>query len=218
MPRSEPVRQKPRRPLILSAFILAIKFPFMVLVAALVSAVMELLGMLVGLWPLDHSHKILSLETGWLNAPVRLGPNPIETTISVLQTVNRLIFIDSGVMSLAYFIGIPTIYIEAMSNSMQITALRVLVIIYNLLPLAIMGALAVNDGLIEREIRKYCADIDHDLPFHVAYRWLLPVAPWLIILYLAAPFAVKPSHVFLPIVGVIWAASYITARNLLRFI
>lgn len=212
------VAQKPRRPLILSLAVLAARLPLMALLAAGLSALLEIFGMLAGFWPLDHSHQILSSELRWLNAPVRLGDNPIEQTVASLQWVNRVIFIDSGLMSLSLFVGIPAIYIEAISNSLQVTTLRVLVIVYNLLPLVIVAALAANDGLIEREIRKYCADIDHDLPFHIAYRWIMPIAPWCIIIYLACPFAVRPSQIFLPLAAVIWAATYITARNLLRFI
>lgn len=189
---------------------LAISIYVFLLMACIFSIFLEYAGMALSFWDesgalharaqaaaeleylqdFGHAASALTQQASWL----------VKWFYLVLWTYSPL----GGVAWLArvaipgeYLAGIEH-YIAAADYSVQVVALRGAISTLTLPAFALIGLVAMMDGLVQRELRKYGGGHESALVYHWAHRHIRPllVTPWII--YLSVPFSIHPNWVFVP--------------------
>jgi integrating conjugative element membrane protein (TIGR03747 family) len=135
----------------------------------------------------------------WLNAPSR--PNDPQ-----LMTRLRL-----GYRTLVDFV------IAAITIS-QVFAVRLAVLTLAMPAFVLIGIVALVDGLVQRDLRRWGGGRESAFIYHHAKRWLFPALLLAWIIYLGLPFSVHPNVVILPFAGLFALSLTITAATFKKYL
>lgn len=192
-----------------------------VLAAAIVmAATIEIGGMLTGVWPLDHSYRVLLKEREYIGA---IGNFPLTWLSPLSVGVIAADYVDSAAATAIRSTGLEqwmsTIgaYVLALVNSTKIIIHRAAVCIFVAPGYILVMCVAAIEGLVYRDIRKYTGAHESSYVFHKAKRWLVPALAITISVYLALPFAVMPVLVFAPSIALSGFMTYVAAGSFKKF-
>jgi integrating conjugative element membrane protein (TIGR03747 family) len=177
------------------------------LIALAISILIEWIGMTFGWWEQkgsQHAKYMLNTELAWLNRDFSevLG-SPAETSVRFSKFMYELLFvwwdkdIAASILSIKS-LGIIGLYIEASITIIQLFFARVAIISFSLPVFVVFALVAIVDGTMSRDIRRFGLDREGGLVFHVAKAGIKPIILTPFILYLASPWSIHPNWIILP--------------------
>ena len=207
-----------------------IRFFFYLLVwtviALFINILIEILGILFAWWELPgsaHSLQMLRVELGWLNRDFHgvLG-SPTDNAVRFSSYMYNLFFVWFG-----YDIALSIVdssantgyvgYIKASLNITQLFFVRVIVLTFSLPIFLLFAAMALVDGLMKRELRRFGGDRESGWIWHRAFQSIKPLSIAPFVLYLASPWSIHPTIVILPFVLMISYAIWLSTLKFKKY-
>lgn len=210
--------------------------------ALLFSIVVEWAGML--LWWRDdgavHSRAMLQQELNYLNEDFRrsvVTSDPTRYARRFADTSYRYLFEWTRIVDFIRWLKQPPRqddgrllallrraydnvheYILAAITITQLFAVRLAVLTLATPVFALFGVVALVDGLVQRDVRRWCGGRESSFVYHHAKKLIFPalILPW--ILYLGMPTPVHPNSVVLPFAALFALAIAVTARSFKKYI
>ena len=197
-----------------------------IFIALFINILVEILGILFVWWDLpgsEHSQQMLRVELGWLNRDFHgvLG-SPTENAVRFSTYMYNLFFVWFGydiaqslVDSTAHtgYVG----YIRATLNITQLFFVRTIVLLFSLPIFFIFAAMAIVDGLMIRELRRFGGDRESGWFWHRAYQSIKPLSIAPFVLYLGSPWSIHPTIVILPFVLMVSIALWLTTLKFKKY-
>lgn len=196
-------------------------------VALVINILVEVAGIAFGWWELtgsQHARQVLLQELEWLNSDFKyaLG-NPLHVALSASESFYQLIWVwngDDWGEAILGSIGSGSLYdyFRASLWTVQVFAVRLIVILFSLPIFLAFGLVALTDGLLQRDLRRFGGGRESGYIWHHAMRLLKPsiVAP--VVIYLGLPISIHPNLVVLPFavifsisvwIGAAWFKKYL---------
>lgn len=168
----------------------------------------------------DHASRMLETEIGYLNADFRrtvVSSAPADVARAAADTLYYWLWDWTGlaalgtalsgppaagasrvtVMAHRAYQGIAT-YVVAAAAITQLYAVRLAVAALSLPAFLFFGIVALVDGLVQRDLRKFGGGHESAWLYHRFKRVLKPAAVMAIALYLALPISLHPNWIFVP--------------------
>jgi integrating conjugative element membrane protein (TIGR03747 family) len=219
--RAPVVQRELRRPALTTRAIRgALRILSMLVLALCCSILLEWLGMFFW-WPeqgVRHSEQMLAQELRYLNQgfersivvtePLRLGQAAADRFDEAFAYIGiyRLIAwlrspepLSDGWQALIHeALRSVRIYVEAMTNTAKVFAVRFTVLALATPVFVLLGLVGFAEGLMRRDLRRWGGGRESSFLYHHTKKLLGPsiVTAWM--LYLAAPFSIHPNWVLLP--------------------
>lgn len=222
--------------LVMGLITLPLRFIGVLLGSLLMCLVIELIGLHL-FWPEQgwrHAQGMMNFElqqlTSYFTRSV-VAQEPGRSAYRLVGWLNQTLLLDSGLLdwltrmnqqakaadtargfnaSLAQAVSYLERYVLAAFYTMVTFGLRLLVLVMTL-PLFVLAALTgLVDGLVRRDLRRFCAGRESGFLYHRARATILPLAvlPW--VTYLALPVSVHPLLMLLPAAGMLGVAVSVT--------
>lgn len=159
-----------------------------------------------------HSQAMLQTELTYLNEDFKqsmLVSSPVVFAQDVKRFIHKWVYKKTGIETLAakvvntenphWVLALIAKYAIAAMNITQVFAVR-LAILMLAMPAFIIGAVAVIEGLTQRDIRRWSVGRERATMYHYSKRAVpfFLIAPWFV--YLAMPNSIHPNLVILPFV------------------
>lgn len=210
--------------IIAKSFGLLTKVIWLLLFSAIVSVIIEWVGMAYfyserGYEGYEHAQIMLEKEIAYLSGTLQEDTLNEPLVIGTLTTVNYIIekvFIGSGIIpklneivtiqpgdwgflkGLKRFVASIYDYIIA---ALYITAMffvRLAILLLSMPVFLLFALVGLADGLMQRDLRRWCGGNESGFIYHYAKRFALPtlVTAWFV--YLSIPNSVHPNYVLTP--------------------
>jgi integrating conjugative element membrane protein (TIGR03747 family) len=190
----------------------------MVALGWLLSIALEWGGMAFDLWEepgAGHSTRLLQTELTWLRqdlAPITGPPRLWDWT----QEGARLGYRWSGLEALITWLVTPAPqepsgltalrrtlltfgdYLLAAAQITQLVGARLAVVLLSLPAFAVAAVMGILDGLVQRDLRRFGGAVESSFLYHHLKKLLTPLIGVPILIYLAAPWPLHPTVVFIP--------------------
>lgn len=142
----------------------------------------------------------------------------VETAIAQADRVSRKAEEGQFKNLLQQMIAGTRIYLQAAIIATEVYAIRVAVLILALPIFVLLGLVALVEGLVERDLRRFGGGRERGQVYHLAKRGIAPALtlPWVI--YLAWPTTVHPNWVILPFAFLFAAALYVTTSSFKKYL
>lgn len=224
------------------SFQVAVQTLLWLLAAWLFSLVAEWVGM-TWIWPgegVEHSLRMLEREIGHLNADFRqslLTSNPSAYARSFADLSYRILFEYTGIHALVEWLSTPARpgdgrivtslrggyrsiepYVLAGMTITQVFALRLGVLTLAMPVFVLFALVAVVDGLVQRDLRRWGGGRESSFVYHHAKRLMVPSVAMAWVVYLALPFSVHPNWVILPFALINAVTVAITASSFKKYL
>lgn len=188
-----------------------LKLPFtimmMLFISAIVSSVIELLGIYFGWWEqpgVKHSELMLRQELEYLritlakNAITAVSGLTVQTLFDnsvgyVFRFFNHIGLFDNP----DFTIGLGA-YIGAIVNIFLLTFMRFFVFVFSIPLYFIFGYVALVIGMFERDRRRVGGGRESGTLFQLSRNSILPSISIALFLYLAWPDSINPVYIFFP--------------------
>jgi integrating conjugative element membrane protein (TIGR03747 family) len=205
--RAETTRQPSNSGILAKTLGLAVGAVIWIIVALIASIVMEWIGMWY-FWPelgASHSQTMLFEELDYLSGPLERNMFTDSTVTYVAQFTGQLTYYvldHTGIRLLTErFIGTnPVIaeYYQAAINTIEVFAVRLAILTLSAPVFVLFGMVAVTDGLVQRDLRRWGGGRESSYLYHRAKHWVIPTATISASLYLSAPITVNPAYIIVP--------------------
>lgn len=236
-PSSVAQQQQARHQGFLVALItLPLRFIGVLLGLLLLCLLIELVGMHL-LWPEQgwrHAQGMMNFELQQLSANFTRSvgvQQPGRSAYRLVTWLHQTLLLDSGLLewlmrmneqakeagtargfnaSLAQAVVLLERYVLAVFYTMATFLLRLLVLMLTLPLFALAALTGLVDGLVRRDLRRFCAGRESGFLYHRARATLLPLAvlPW--VMYLTLPISMHPLWALLPAAGLLGIAVDVT--------
>ena len=224
--RSREIREK-RTGVVSNTLHLIISLFGWMAIALVLNIAVEIAGIVFGWWDRsgsEHARQVLIQELEWLNSDFKhaLG-QPLHLAIAASEFFYQLIWIWNGRdmgEALLGAIGSGSVYdyVRASLWTVQVFAVRLVVILFSLPIYVAFGVVALTDGLLQRDLRRFGGGRESGYIWHHAVRALKPsiIAP--VVIYLGLPISIHPNFVVLPFavlfsisvwIGAAWFKKYL---------
>lgn len=224
--KNRDVREK-RTGLIINTLVMFLSLFGWMVVALVINIVVEIAGIAFEWWELpgsQHARHVLLQELDWLNTDFKnsLG-NPLFIALTVSESFYQLLWVwnsDDWGEAILGSIGSGSLYdyFRASLWTVQVFAVRLIVILFSLPIFLAFGLVALTDGLLQRDLRRFGGGRESGYIWHHAMRFLKPsiIAP--VIIYLGLPISIHPNLVVLPFavifsisvwIGAAWFKKYL---------
>lgn len=214
------------------------------LVSLLCSLLVEYLG-IAFFWPelgAEHSRAVMLTESGYfaqgftrsllLSAPVSTVNNWITVGYQQLfvnsgfvnwlqsaQTTNTGNTLRDGLNHLgAWLAHWGREYLMASIYIAMIFLIRVMILVLSVPLFVLVALVALVDGMVRRDLRRYGAGYESSFLYHHAKRFVKPVVFIPCVLYLSAPFAVYPNLILLPAALLMGVAVSVTMGSFKKYL
>lgn len=223
-------------------FSLLVRAVCWLLLALLFSIGMEWLGMLFW-WPeegLAHSQRMLARELGYLQADFRqslLTADPLAYVEGFTARFHHLLFEATGLVDLLQWLNAPpapdgpgflnslragyrslTDYVAAALVISQVFAVRLAVLTLAMPAFLLFSLVALVDGLVRRDLRRWGGGRESAFLYHHAKRALFPALMLAWIVYLGLPFSLHPNVVILPFATLFALSLTLTAATFKKYL
>ena len=223
MPESKTYNDHPSSPkgVIAKTLNVLSKIIGILIISAIISVIIEWIGMTF-FYPEEgyrHAESMMNQEMEYLTGSSSSGELNEGAVNKATELVNRsvdFIFIDSGLMDALY--GLKTVDPEDgdilravkgwLSQYFEYLLAAVFVLVMFLCRMAILflsipvfmmfGLVGLSDGLMQRDLRRWCGGNESGFVYHWAKKFALPIliAAW--VLYLAIPSSIHPNFIITP--------------------
>ncbi len=188
----------------------------MALISWLLSIVLEWLGMALGWWSLPgaaHSEHLLNTELAWLGQDFLAAA---ETTRPVrwAEQGAALWYHYSGMGALLEWVATPQTmplletwrlqmlalseYLLAAGFITQLIGARLAVVVLSVPVYALAACVGLIDGLVQRDLRRFGGGAESGFTYHHLKKILGPLIWVPVLVYLATPWPLHPTMVFVP--------------------
>ena len=239
-PASVAQQQQARQQGLLTGLItLPLRFIGVLLGSLLLCLLIELIGLHL-FWPDQgwrHAQAMMTFELQQLSTHFThsvMVQEPGRSAYRLVAWLHQTLLLDSGLLdwlkrmneqaqaantaigfnaTLAHAVVYLERYMLAGFYTLATFLLRLLALAMTL-PLFVLAALTgLVDGLVRRDLRRFCADRESGFLYHRARATILPLAvlPWVV--YLALPVSLHPLWVRLPAAGALGAAVNVAAGS-----
>ncbi len=204
------------------------------------SIAIEWAGMVLW-WPeqgIEHSRTMLSREIGYLRTDLRhslVSSDPARFARDIADGTYRWLFEMTGVDSLLRWLSSspaetglqaklqqmtrPAVkFIIAAMQITQVFSVRLAVLSLATPAFALFGLVALVDGLVQRDLRRWGGGRESSFVYHYARQAALPLVGSAWVVYLALPFSLHPSYVLLPFAILSALAVAVTARTFKKYL
>lgn len=187
-----------------------------------------------------HSETMLITEVGYIQNDVHLrylgGQTPIGFATQFATHADYYIFEWTHIRDfLAWCTSIPdhanramvmlrhvivggSEYITAAINTTQIFAVRLAVAIMSSPLFLLVGTVALIDGMVERELRRFGGAVESAFMYHNVKPWAKPVVVGGFVTYLGFPEAIHPNVILVPFAIIFGGVVFVTAKTFKKFI
>ena len=189
--------------------------------SALISIIIEWVGMTF-YYPeegYEHAKNMLEREIGYLGGALgsdSLNGDAIETAGNRVDDVVTFMFIDSGLLDALISAKTPTPddstimqyaklaigeYYDYLLSAMFIMTMffvRLSILILSMPAFILFGIVGLSDGLMQRDLRRWCGGNESGYIYHWAKRFALPVLVITWVIYLAIPSSIHPNYIITP--------------------
>jgi len=193
----------------------------LLLFSALVSIIIEWIGMSF-YYPDEgyhHAENMLNREIGYLGSAMEgdsINGEAIKSANNNVNDVVSFLFIDSGIVDT--LVAAKTInpedgtftrnaklliadyydYLMAAIFIMTMFFVRLSILILSMPAFILFGIVGLSDGLMQRDLRRWCGGNESGYIYHWAKRFALPVLVITWIIYLAIPNSIHPNFIITP--------------------
>ena len=212
------------------------------LMSLLLAIVVECIGM-VYWWPElgpTHSERLTAVELSYLETDLRqsvICEAPLPFARGVENWLHHYLFEATHVIDLPRW-NSPTLtssdsglranysvvrrsvarFVMAAMHVTDTFALRLSILLLSVPVFAVFGAVALIDGLVQRDVRRWSGGRESSFIYHWAKRSTLPLLVVCGVGYLASPFSVRPSVGVLPVAVVFAITVLITASSFKKYL
>lgn len=239
-PASVAQQQQARQPGFLAALVtLPLRFIGVLLGSLLLCLLIELIGLHL-FWPDQgwrHAQSMMTFELQQLSTHFTRSvvvQEPGRSAYRLVAWLHQTLLLDSGLLdwlnrmsqkaqttntrtgfnaTLAHAVVYIERYALAAIYTTATFLLRLLVLGMTLPLFALAALVGLVDGLVRRDLRRFCAGRESGFLYHRARATILPLAvlPWVV--YLALPVSVYPLWVLLPAAGMLGLAVDVTVGS-----
>lgn len=235
--------QRPRRDGVIGKTLgVGLQVVFWLLVSLLFSIIIEWVGMTVW-WPDEgaaHSERMLEQELDYLNEDFRRSVVTSDTgayarrfadfseewlfertgfndAIDTLQKgprpneIKLVAWLRTGYLEV-------TDYVNAMVNTVQTFSVRVAVLTLAMPAFFLAGLVALTEGLVRRDLRRWGGGRETSFVYHHAKRVILPLLITVWVVYLSMPVSIHPTFVVLPFALLFATAITITSSTFKKYL
>ena len=208
----------------------------------LFSILVEWAGM-VFWWPeqgLDHSRSMLVREIRYLDTDFRrslLTPDPARFARNVADRTYHCLFEVTGLTAFIRWVsplpgaqetGLrPALhrtfrpaakFAMAAMQVIQVFSVRLAVLSLATPVFVLFGLVALVDGLVRRDLRRWGGGRESSFVYHYARRAVLPLVGVAWVAYLALPFSLHPAFIVLPFAALVAFAITVTASTFKKYL
>lgn len=212
------------------------------LISLVFSIVMEWLGM-VFWWPeegLDHSRDMLTAELNHLDADFRhsiLSSDSAQFADKAARKTHYYLFEVTGFVGLIRWItplpaageqGIRRTlhriyhpvakFVLAAMQIVQVFSVRVAILILATPVFVLFSILALVDGLVQRDLRRWGGGRESSFVYHYAKQAALPLVVVAWVIYLALPISLHPAYVLMPFAAMFGLSVAVTASRFKKYL
>ncbi len=201
---------------------LVLKIIGLLLFSAFMSVVIEWVGMAFFYDEPGYAHaeSMMQTEIGYLSESLTGGDGMNEGVISsasdTVSTVANFLFIDSGIVDNLQ--AVKTVspddgeikaavkrlvagyydYLMAAVYVLIMFLVRMAILFLSMPAFILFGIVGISDGLMQRDLRRWCGGNESGYVYHWAKRFSLPVLALAWILYLSIPNSIHPNFIITP--------------------
>lgn len=238
--------QAPRRDeppgLLAGAFATVLKLVHALLVSFVLAVVLECIGM-AWWWPHEgsaHSRQLLDEESQYLASTFRrhlIAADPSAFATRVAARLTDVIYDLTGLARVHTWAtsppapGEPTLrayvhrlahrltdYLVCIRQTAQLFGLRLAIIVLALPGVVLCGLVAVVDGLVCRDLRRWGGGRESGFVYHWAKRLALPLSVGIWVVYLALPLSLSAPLVVVPFSLVLGVSLAATVRAFKKYL
>lgn len=196
----------------------------LLLFSALMSILIEWVGMCFfyadeGYEGYDHAKEMMHKEVLYLSSALEADNLNSDGVRAASEKVNQIVgflFVDSGVVDalisaktptptdgrfLAFAKGLVAEYYNYLMAAIYIIIMfiiRLSILTLSLPVFLLFGIVGVSDGLMQRDLRRWCGGTESGYIYHWAKRFVLPILLVAWVVYLAIPISIHPNFVIIP--------------------
>ena len=192
-----------------------------ILFSAIISVIIEWVG--IGFFYPDegyhHAEKMMKQEMAYLTGSVgddQLNKDSVGSARSTIEDVVGFVFLDSGVVDALVSVKTPSPddgqiiavakslasdyfdYLMAAVFILIMFIIRLAILILSIPAFLLFGVVGVSDGLMKRDLRRWCGGNESGFIYHWAKRFAMPVLVVSWIVYLAIPASIHPNYIITP--------------------
>ncbi len=243
MARERDVRRHPAQRGLLSRILGNVARAVSWLVAALLfSILLEWAGMMLW-WKEEgslHSRAVLEQEIAYLNDDFRrsvVSSDPARFARRSADTFYRYLFEWTRLVDFMRWLKEPPAqdenriraglrsayakvsdYVIAAMTVTQVFAVRLAVLTLATPVFALFGLVALVDGLVQRDLRRWCGGRESSFVYHHARKAIVPALILAWVVYLGMPTSIHPNHVILPFAGLFTLAVAVSASSFKKYL
>jgi integrating conjugative element membrane protein (TIGR03747 family) len=187
-----------------------------------------------------HSRAMLEQEIAYLSEDFRrsiVSSNPARFARRFADTFYQYLFEWTRIVDFMRWLRQPPVpdegrirlalraaYVKASDHVIaamtvtQVFAVRLAVLTLATPVLALFGLVALVDGLIQRDVRRWCGGRESSFVYHHAKKAILPTLILAWIVYLGMPTSVHPNFLVLPFAGLCALAVAISASSFKKYL
>ena len=232
-------QQARQQGLVTGLITLPLRFIGVLLGSLLLSLLIELVGLHL-FWPEQgwrHAQSMMNFELQQLSTHFSRSlvvQEPGRSAYRLVAWLHQTLLLDSGLLdwlkrmneqaqaantatgfnaTLAHAVVYVERYALAAFYTIATFVLRLLVLAMTLPLFALAALTGLVDGLVRRDLRRFCAGRESGFVYHRARATILPLAvlPWVV--YLALPVSVHPLWVLLPAAGMLGVVVDVTVGS-----
>ncbi len=218
-------------------------FVFMVIGSLFLSIIIEWICMSL-IWKdegANHSYHMLEKEIGYLNKDFKktvFKISPFEFARLTTSNTNHYLFERTGFKNLIselkaqnLLVNRPRLsvlvldayaflaeYIQAAMNIAELIAVRVSIALLSLPAFILIAVVAIVDGMVERDLRRFGGGIERALIYHYVKPHAKPIIVISWLAYLSMPISLHPNFIFVPAAVLFGLVVFTTVSSFKKFL
>ena len=167
----------------------------------------------------EHAEQMMLKEISYLGSSLdgdNFNGGYVEVASDKVNRVVTFLFIDSGLIDtiastktinpddgtiIRFFKGLAAQYYNFFMAAIYILCMffiRLSILILSLPVFLLFGLVGVADGLMQRDLRRWCGGNESGYIYHWAKRFAFPIFVMAWIIYLAIPNSIHPNYIITP--------------------
>ena len=196
----------------------------LLLFSALMSIIIEWIGMVFfypeqGYTGYEHAEEMMRKEISYLGSSLdgdSLNGEAVQAASGKVTDVVNFLFIDSGIVDMLTSAKTPDAndgkfvrlvkgliaeyynYFMAAIYILIMFLIRLSILVLSIPAFFLFGLVGVSDGLMQRDLRRWCGGNESGYIYHWAKRFAMPILIVAWVIYLAIPSSIHPNFIITP--------------------